>query len=91
MAHHTNGFLKCFLNANIKEEVYMVPSSNVSHNHWEVCKLKKALYGLKQALQAWFEKSTSIGIDVTHFPRVYLLSQSKYIVDILQQAQLTDT
>lgn len=32
-----------------------------------------------------------LSIDVAHFPRGYLLSQSKYIVDILQQAQLTDT
>ena len=45
-----------FLNGDLEEEVYMIPPLCVSHNPWEVCKLKKALYGLKHAPQAWFEK-----------------------------------
>ena len=44
-----------FLNGDLEEEVYMIPPLCVSHNPWEVCKLKKALYGLKQAPRAWFE------------------------------------
>jgi len=39
-----------------KEEVYMAPSSGVSHDSGYVCKLKKTLYSLKQAPRAWFEK-----------------------------------
>jgi hypothetical protein len=37
-----------FLNEDLQEEVYMVPSPSVSHDYRYVCKLKKVLYGLKQ-------------------------------------------
>jgi hypothetical protein len=40
-----------FLHGDLKEEIFMSPSSSV-----EVCHLKWSLYGLKQAPRAWFEK-----------------------------------
>ena len=33
-----------FLNGDLKEEVYMIPSPGVSHKPREVCRLKNALY-----------------------------------------------
>ena len=35
------------LNGELKEKVYMVPSTSIYQNLREVCKLKKTLYGLK--------------------------------------------
>ena len=39
-----------FLNRNLHEEVYMIPSPSVSYKSSEVYKLQKALIGLKQTL-----------------------------------------
>lgn len=51
-----------FLNADIKEEVYMVMDAPLgfgkSYELRQVCKLKKSLYGLKQSPRTWFERLT---------------------------------
>ncbi|KAK4366882.1 hypothetical protein RND71_014762 [Anisodus tanguticus] len=49
-----------FLNADLQEEIYMVPPPGVSHSPGQVCRLKKALYGLKQAPRAWFDKFSTV-------------------------------
>nr|GEV98904.1 retrovirus-related Pol polyprotein from transposon TNT 1-94 [Tanacetum cinerariifolium] len=59
-----------FLNAELKEEVYVsqpegfVDQDNLSHVH----KLKKALYGLKQAPRAWYNMLSSFLIS-QHFSK----------------------
>ena len=47
-----------FLNADLKEEVYMeqLEGFDLAEGKDFVCKLKKALYGLKQAPRAWYAK-----------------------------------
>lgn len=44
-----------FLNAFLREEVYVYPPTGHSQNKSEVWRLKKALYGLRQAAHAWYE------------------------------------
>ncbi len=50
-----------FLNAELKEEVYMeIPDGlNIKRTGNNVLRLKKALYGTKQAPREWYEKITS--------------------------------
>jgi hypothetical protein len=54
--HHVN-IKSAYLNASLKEEVYMSAPHGVLRPGEEgnVCKLKKALYGLKQARHEWYK------------------------------------
>ncbi|GJT04473.1 gag-pol polyprotein [Tanacetum coccineum] len=83
-----------FLNGDLNEKVFMKPPPGVSHKPGEVCKLRKALYGLKQAPRTWYEKFETVlpllGIEVASSPKECLLSQSKYIGDLLDRARITD-
>lgn len=45
-----------FLHGDLKEIVYMKPSSRYACLKGYVCKLQKPLYWLKQAPQPWFDK-----------------------------------
>jgi Reverse transcriptase (RNA-dependent DNA polymerase) len=43
-----------FLNATLKEDVYMYQPEGFALDKNQICKLKKSLYGLKQAPHAWY-------------------------------------
>ncbi|KAH9726481.1 retrovirus-related pol polyprotein from transposon RE2 [Citrus sinensis] len=91
-----------FLNGELSETVYMPQPEgfkNSEHlNH--VYKLIKALYGLKQAPRAWFDKLSTfalkdlgnpnffLGIEVIRNDATLVLSQSKYIKDMLAKFDL---
>ena len=49
-----------FLNADLDDEVYVVPPKGVDDKCW---KLKKALYGLKKAPLAWFKTLTKFLVE----------------------------
>lgn len=53
-----------FLNAELKEEIYLVQPPGFVKKGQEhlVCKLHKALYGLKQAPRSWYDKIDSFFI-----------------------------
>ena len=58
-----------FLNANVKEEVYMkVPDGVTDAPAGMVCRLLKAVYGIPQAPLAWHDEITSFLATLGYFP-----------------------
>lgn len=45
-----------YLNANLKEDIYVIPPEGMSTNKSHVWKLNKAIYGLKQSGREWNEE-----------------------------------
>ncbi|KAL5581259.1 hypothetical protein UlMin_013701 [Ulmus minor] len=76
-----------FLNGDLQEEVYMTPPSGDDID---------GISALKTELARQFKMKDLgslryfLGIEVAYSPRYYLLSQSKYVADILEWAILTD-
>ena len=58
MENTPNGCQKCFLNGDLREDIYMQqsPSFTTAKTSCLVFKLNKSLYGLKHAPRAWHEK-----------------------------------
>lgn len=56
MEIHQMDFDSAYLNADLKEEIYLRPPKQLE-SRWpgKVLKVKKALYGLKQSANAWYE------------------------------------
>uniref|UniRef100_A0A2N9FTY6 Reverse transcriptase Ty1/copia-type domain-containing protein n=1 Tax=Fagus sylvatica TaxID=28930 RepID=A0A2N9FTY6_FAGSY len=82
-----------FLHGKLSEDVYMTQPPGFQHpqflNH--VCKLQKAIYGLKQAPRAWFSRLSSRLLDlVIPSPNGVLLSQQRYIKDILSRTKMLE-
>ncbi|GMP88882.1 hypothetical protein CsSME_00040705 [Camellia sinensis var. sinensis] len=77
-----------FLNGDLAEEVFMVPSPRLPHAPGEVCRLCKALYGFKQAPWAWLEKFSIVVCDLgfrtsDHDSALFLRSTSAGLIILL--------
>nr|KAJ0184969.1 hypothetical protein LSAT_V11C900465440 [Lactuca sativa] len=86
-----------FLHGDLEEEVYMkIPQGFGKEGDTRVCKLKKSLYGLKQASRNCLNDRFSIkdlgsltyflGIEVSRIEEGLVLSQRKYTLDVLDDA-----
>lgn len=86
-----NGCKTTFLNAVIKEEVYIKKIECFETFDWEshLCRLKRALYSLKQAPCSWY---TRIKSDLTYFGFTksevdanlyHILVEGKFIIIVL--------
>ena len=60
-----------YLNAKLKETIYMKPPRGVLKKGQEgkVLKLKKGLYGLKQAGRGWYQEMSRIFVEKMGFSR----------------------
>ena len=60
-----------YLNAKLKETIYMKPPRGVLKKGQEgkVLKLKKGLYGLKQAGRGWYQEMSRVFVDEMGFSR----------------------
>ncbi|GJS95644.1 retrovirus-related pol polyprotein from transposon TNT 1-94 [Tanacetum coccineum] len=79
-----------FLNAKLKEEVYVKQPLGFENNEFpnHVCKLDKALYGLKQAPRACFETLSTFLTEhkfIRQYERGILINQEKYVKDLLKK------
>ena len=86
-----------YLNANLEEEIYMVPPERLTASKGKVCKLQKGLYGLKQAGRNWhilmsnwlldqgFERCTADPCLFRH--KTYELYVLLYVDDLLVAAK----
>jgi hypothetical protein len=54
------GVKNAFLNAELRDDVYMHPPPGYSVTEGMVCHLRRSLYGLKQTAQAWFQRFASV-------------------------------
>jgi len=61
-----------FFNSNLNEEVWMMPLPSISLDR-NILYLRKSLYRLKQALLAWFEKLSSILIELCFLSSLFNL------------------
>jgi hypothetical protein len=60
-----------FLNGELREEVYMQPTTGYSIPDGMICRLRRSLYGLKQAPRAWFERFASVMIAADFSPSAH--------------------
>ncbi|KAH9723253.1 retrovirus-related pol polyprotein from transposon RE2 [Citrus sinensis] len=94
-----------FLQGHLSENVYMSqpPGFVDKDNPSYVCKLNKAIYGLKQAPRAWYHELRTfllqfdlgfltyfLGVEVIPNKHDLLLSQRRYIMDLLTQTKMQE-
>ena len=66
--HHID-IKSAYLNADLKETIYMKPPREVlgPGQEWKVCRLLKGLYGLKQAGRGWYKEMSGVLINNLKF------------------------
>lgn len=73
MKIHTVDIKTAFLNAPLKEEVYMFPPGTVNNRDEDgnelVCRLRKSIYGLHQSPKEWNETLTNFLVNDLNFVR----------------------